>query len=181
MSARTAAIVAAIGYLVIGGFQVALALGAPLGHAAWGGKHRVLPTRFRVASGVAAGIWILGAVIVLGRAGWDISPFSNTVERWGTWVFVGLLAVGTLMNAASSSRWERFSGRRSRRSSPSSRGWSRRAEGHDPRLSRPPAPTSTGPAELDVLQARSSRSHVQSVPAGSDVLKLRVHVCSRNG
>jgi hypothetical protein len=107
VSARTAAIVAAIGYLGIAGFQVALALGAPLGHAAWGGKHRVLPTGLRVASGVAAVIWIVGALIVLGRAGFDVSPFSDGVERWGTWLFVGLLAVGTLMNAASSSRWER--------------------------------------------------------------------------
>ena len=99
---------AAIGYLGIAGFQVVLALGAPLGHAAWGGKHRVLPTRFRAASGVAAVIWIVGAVIVLGRAGWEISPLPESVERWGTWVFVGLLALGTVMNAASSSRWERF-------------------------------------------------------------------------
>jgi hypothetical protein len=108
VSARTAAIVAAIGYVGIAGFQVALALGAPLGHAAWGGKHRVLPSRLRVASGVAAVIWIVGAVIVLGRAGFEVSPFSDSVERWGAWVFVGLLVVGTLMNAASSSRWERF-------------------------------------------------------------------------
>jgi hypothetical protein len=100
--------VAAIGYLGIAGFQVALALGAPLGHAAWGGRHRVLPTRLRIASGVAAVIWTVGAVIVLGRAGFEVSPFSDTVERWATWLFVGLLAVGTLMNAASSSRWERF-------------------------------------------------------------------------
>jgi hypothetical protein len=108
VSAQTAAIVAAIGYLGIAGFQVALALGAPLGHAAWGGKHRVLPTRLRVASGVAAVIWIVGAVIVLGRAGFEVSPFSDTVDRSGTWFLVGLLAVGTLMNAASSSRWERL-------------------------------------------------------------------------
>ena len=32
----------------------------------------------------------------------------EVVERWGSWLFVGLLAVGTLMNAASSSRWERL-------------------------------------------------------------------------
>ena len=52
--------------------------------------------------------WILAALIVLGRAGFDVSPFSDVVERWGTWVLVGLLPIGGLMNIASSSRWERY-------------------------------------------------------------------------
>jgi hypothetical protein len=108
MSARTAAIVAAIGFAGIAGFRVALALGAPLGNAAWGGKHRVLPPNLRVGSAVAAAIWLVGAAIVPDRAGFDVSPIPTGVERVGTWLFVGLLGLGTLMNAASSSRWERF-------------------------------------------------------------------------
>ena len=50
----------------------------------------------------------MAAVLVLGRAGFDVSPFPDAVERWGTWVVFGLLAIGTLFNLASSSRWERF-------------------------------------------------------------------------
>jgi len=36
---RSAAVAAAVGFLVIAAFQLALALGAPLGRAAWGGTH----------------------------------------------------------------------------------------------------------------------------------------------
>jgi hypothetical protein len=105
---QTAAVLAAAGFVVIAAFQTALALGAPLGHAAWGGRQPRLPTRLRIGSAVAAVIWILAALIVLGRAGFEISPFSDAVERWGTWILVGLLPVGALMNFASSSTWERY-------------------------------------------------------------------------
>ena len=69
---QTAAILAAVGFLGIAGFQLALALGAPLGHAAWGGAHRVLPHRLRLASAIAAVVWVTGALIVLGRAGSNV-------------------------------------------------------------------------------------------------------------
>jgi len=108
ITTRTAAILAAAGFLVIAVFQAALALGAPLGHAAWGGRQARLSTRLRIGSAVAVVFWILAALIVLGRAGFDVSPFPDVVERWGTWVLVGLLPVGALMNIASSSRWERY-------------------------------------------------------------------------
>jgi hypothetical protein len=108
VTARTAAVLAAAGFLTIAGFQVALALGAPLGHAAWGGRQRHLSTRLRIGSAVAVVIWILAALIVLGRAGFQVSPLPHAVERWGTWILVALLPVGALMNVASSSRWERY-------------------------------------------------------------------------
>jgi hypothetical protein len=107
-AARTAAAFAATGFVVIAAFQAALALGAPLGHAAWGGRQPRLPTRLRIASAVAVVFWIVAALIVLGRAGFEVSPFPDVVERWGTWVLVVLLPLGALMNIASSSRWERY-------------------------------------------------------------------------
>jgi hypothetical protein len=105
---RTAAMAAAVGFLVIAAFQVALALGAPLGRAAWGGAYEQLPMGLRIASGVAAGVWLLAALIVLGRAGFQGVPLPGAVLRWGTWVLVSLLFVGAVMNVASSSGWERF-------------------------------------------------------------------------
>jgi hypothetical protein len=103
-----AASVAAVGFLLLVGFQLALALGAPWGRAAWGGGHNRLPLGLRIASGFAAVIWIVAAFVVLGRAGSGVSPVPIGVARWGNWVLVGLLALGALMNFASSSRWERF-------------------------------------------------------------------------
>ena len=108
ISERTAAVVASVGFLVIVAFQAALALGAPLGEAAWGGAHRRLPTPLRIGSAVAVAIWLLAAVIVLGRAGFELVSLPSGVERWGGWAVAGLLIVGAVMNAASSSRWERF-------------------------------------------------------------------------
>jgi len=106
---RTAAMAAAGGFLVIAAFEAALALGAPLGRAAMGGFYeQQLPIGLRIASGVAVGVWLLAALIVLGRAGFKVVPLPAGVLRWGTWGLVGLLFVGAVMNIASSSGWERF-------------------------------------------------------------------------
>ncbi len=88
-------------------FQLALAAGLPLGDAAWGGQHRVLPLRLRLGS--------LAAATLLGLATWVILARSGVVEpgpeplaiRVSTWVFAGYLALNTLGNLASKSPLER--------------------------------------------------------------------------
>lgn len=107
--AKSAAVVATLGFVFLAGFQVALAAGAPWGRAAWGGAHEGrLPAGLRIASGVAALVWIAGALVVLGRVGYEVSALALSVTRWGTWVLFGLLVLGAVMNLASRSRWERF-------------------------------------------------------------------------
>jgi hypothetical protein len=108
VSPRTAAVVAALACVGIAGFQAALAAGAPLGLAAWGGGSATLATGYRIASGVAVVLGLLASVVVLERAGFDVSPLTGAFVRWGTWVVFGLSLVGALMNAASTSPWERF-------------------------------------------------------------------------
>jgi hypothetical protein len=104
-----AAMAAASGFLAIALFQVALAAGAPLGRAAWGGTHAgQLPTGLRVGSAIAVGVWILAAAIVVGRAGIVATPFPPALLQRGSWVLVALTLVGALMNFASPSPWERF-------------------------------------------------------------------------
>jgi hypothetical protein len=105
---RTAAVIVAGGLLVIASFQLALAGGAPLGRAAWGGKHHRLPIRLRQSSAVAVVIWAIAAAIVLARAGLLTIAGPPELVTWGTWVVVVLLALGAIVNFASSSRWERF-------------------------------------------------------------------------
>jgi hypothetical protein len=102
------AILAAIGFLAIAAFQVALALGAPLGRAAWGGAHDRLPTRLRIGSAIAVVVWVLAALIVLARGGSPVIGLPPTVVDWGTWGLAGLSVIGAVMNFASSSPWERF-------------------------------------------------------------------------
>lgn len=106
---RTAAVLAAVGFVVIAAFQLALALGAPFGEAAWGGRRPGrLPAGLRLASGIATVFWLLATLVVLARGGFDVPTIPSVVARWGTWALVGLLPLGALMNLISSSRWERF-------------------------------------------------------------------------
>ena len=62
----------------------------------------------RIASAFAVGLWVLAALIVLGRAGFQVSPLPPAFVRWGTWILVGVLPLGALMNFASPISWERF-------------------------------------------------------------------------
>lgn len=105
---RAVAVAATVGVVLVASFQVALALGVPWGRAAWGGAHSRLPTGLRIASGFAAVFWILAALVVLARAGYEASPVPLGVARWATWVLFALLVLGTLMNLASRSRLERL-------------------------------------------------------------------------
>jgi hypothetical protein len=107
-AARSAAAAAAVGFVLLAGFQLTLALGAPLGRAAWGGAHDRLPAGLRIASAFAAVFWVVAALAVLARAGYAWSPIPRVFAIWATWILFGLLVLGALMNLASQSRWERF-------------------------------------------------------------------------
>lgn len=106
---RRTAVVAALGFLIVIAFQLSLMVGAPFGAAALGGANPGrLPDELRVVSGVSAAIWTFATLIVLARGGFVILPLPRGLSRWGTWMLVGYLALGVLMNAASFSPWERF-------------------------------------------------------------------------
>lgn len=107
-----AAFVAVTLLLVIVAFQVALALGAPLGYASWGGRHPgVLPTRLRIASAVAAlvvyPLIIFAVLAAAGVIGAEWLPLDPRVLMWGLAVFLGL---GAIANFASRSPRERIWG-----------------------------------------------------------------------
>jgi hypothetical protein len=105
---RLIAIVGAVVFLAVAVFQVALALGVPLGELAWGGQQRLLPRSLRVGSALAAVIWLVAAVFVLERADVTALGLNDTVASVGVWVLTVLLAVGTIMNAISRSTKERL-------------------------------------------------------------------------
>ena len=103
-----AAVVAAAGFAVFATFQLALAVGAPFGEAAYGGTHMDLPAGLRIASAVAAIVYCLAALVVLRRGGYRGPLISTRVARVGTWMLAGLMSLGALVNFASPSDWERF-------------------------------------------------------------------------
>lgn len=88
-------------------FQAALALGAPLGHFAWGGQHKVLPARLRVGSAVSILIYALIDLVAWDRVG-AIDLLPDVFSAIAMWVIFAYFTVGILMNAVSRSKPERF-------------------------------------------------------------------------
>lgn len=89
------------------GFQLALAVGAPWGHFAWGGQHRVLPVGLRIGSVVSILVYALIAVIAWDRVG-TIDVFPDSFSEVAMWVIFGYFVLGIAMNAISRSKPERY-------------------------------------------------------------------------
>jgi hypothetical protein len=95
-----------LGALVV--FQGCLALGAPWGRLAWGGRHEGrLPGSLRVGSLVSIALDALFAVLLLDRAGLVDVVASDAVVRVAAWVLAGYLALGVVLNGISRSPAER--------------------------------------------------------------------------
>lgn len=104
-----AAIIALVVFAGLVVFQLALALGAPWGRAAYGGQAPgVLPRHFRISSAVASLVWAAVALIV-GRQG-GVPVWAPLPDAWlpvAIWVVVGLLAIAVVLNAITRSVVER--------------------------------------------------------------------------
>lgn len=109
---QIAGIVAVALLAVVVVFQLALALGAPWGAAAWGGAHQgVLPKRLRMASAIA-GVMVYPIIIalVLAASGLIDATWFSVGRSIAMWTLAGLLALGALGNFVSRSPRERLWG-----------------------------------------------------------------------
>jgi hypothetical protein len=97
------AVVAVVILAALAVFQVALVAGAPLGHFAWGGQYRVLPSRLRIGSAVSTVLYAVFAIII-----WAAVTRSSAVGDIGIWVLTAFFGLGVLMNGISRSRPERL-------------------------------------------------------------------------
>ena len=88
-------------------FQVLLALGLPLGKAAWGGRHRILPPALRLGSLAAVGILATAGWILLARAGMVAPGAEPVAVRTVAWIFAAYFGLNVLMNLLSRSPIER--------------------------------------------------------------------------
>ena len=105
MSDETAGVLAALVLLGVAGFQVAAALGAPVGRFTQGGQHHgALPRTNRIAAAGSVVLLVGMAAVVAGRVGRGPWPSPPDVLWWITVVY---LAVGVLLNLASRSVPER--------------------------------------------------------------------------
>jgi hypothetical protein len=106
-----AAVVGVVLVAVVGVFQIALALGAPLGKAAWGGKHEgILPVGLRIASG-AAGLLVYPLIALFILASTDLIAVDwLPTGKTGMWILTAFFTLGALANFASRSKSERIWG-----------------------------------------------------------------------
>ena len=106
--ARRAAIVAAVLYVLIAAFQLALALGAPWGRAAFGGAVEQPGPELRVSSVIAVIVWSAAALIILKRTGHAVwAPLPAKALPAAVWVLLALSVVSVLLNAITPSALER--------------------------------------------------------------------------
>lgn len=89
-------------------FQLLLVAGRPLGELAWGGAHRVLPRRLRIASAVAVLVYLGAALAVLEAAGVADVTAWRELPLIAVRVLAALFAIGVVANAISRSRKERL-------------------------------------------------------------------------
>lgn len=97
----------AFGWLAV--FQALLAMGAPLGHMAWGGAERVLSRQKRRASTCVVPIALFGLLLIYQSAtGQGI--LANWLVTPALWAFAGLFGLSFVGNAMTQSRIERLHG-----------------------------------------------------------------------
>lgn len=89
-------------------FQIALALGAPLGQFAWGGKHKNLPLNLRIGSIMSLFIYTGIAVCLLSKSGlYPIIPLGTLLDAL-VWIIFAYFVLGIFMNAISRSKRESY-------------------------------------------------------------------------
>jgi len=89
-------------------FQLALALGAPWGEMAMGGKFPGrLPPRMRIAAIVQIVVLVFITLIVLTRAGVILDEFSS-LSKSAMWAVVVFSLIGAILNTITPSKKERM-------------------------------------------------------------------------
>ena len=89
-------------------FQLSLALGAPMGQFAWGGKYKVLPRNLRIGSILSLIIYLGIAICLLSKSGIYQIIQQGTLLNILVWVIFVFLVLGIFMNAISRSKRERY-------------------------------------------------------------------------
>jgi hypothetical protein len=105
--ATAGAWVASAGFLLLLVFQLLLALVAPLGHLAWGVRHRVLPPPLKGARFLSAAVLLLGITAVLQKTGIVAHlPWPRVAETL-PWILAPVFLLSLLGSSWSESPWKR--------------------------------------------------------------------------
>lgn len=82
--------------------------GLPLGEYTLGGKYKVLPPKFRIASGISFFVQLFAVVIILQTGRIIDIGISHSVSRGICFFFAAFLSLNTIINFLSNSRKEKF-------------------------------------------------------------------------
>ena len=88
-------------------FQLMLALGAPFGNLAWGGKYKILPLSLRFGSFISVILFIIAGISVAEKADIIIILNQDELVTALVWFFVILFGLSTIGNITSKSKWEK--------------------------------------------------------------------------
>lgn len=89
-------------------FQAMLAAGAPWGHISYGGKHLgKLPMNYRIVSAVSVLVYLFFISVVIVYAS-ELNAYPESFSRAVLWAMVVFFGLGTIANAASRSKPERW-------------------------------------------------------------------------
>ncbi|MES2630825.1 MAG: hypothetical protein V4611_02620 [Patescibacteria group bacterium] len=88
-------------------FQISLIAGAPIGNYAWGGSHRVLPSKLKIGSAISILIYGLIAIVILAKVGMITLNIDQNLIDVFMWIIAGYFTLGIFMNAISRSKKER--------------------------------------------------------------------------
>lgn len=104
---RVAAVLFAVVTAGVVAFQLALALGAPWGAYAMGGRFSgAYPPTMRAAAVVQAALLVVVALVVLARGGVALRSWAR-FARWAMWVVVALSVLALVLNLITPSGGER--------------------------------------------------------------------------
>jgi hypothetical protein len=85
-----------------------LAFGLPFGELAMGGKHKVLPTQYRIACAISTVLLLLAIVALLQTGGFLSTGLPRNIVKGITYFFTFYLFINTIMNTFSKSKKERL-------------------------------------------------------------------------
>ena len=97
---RRAAQAVTIGFAALMVFEAGLAVGAPLGDAAWGGAHTHLTTGQRIGSAISVCFYLAAILVVRGRA----AGREERRYRWSIWALAVVLGASDEQRQRASSR-----------------------------------------------------------------------------
>ncbi len=103
-----ASVLGAVLFLFVTVMTLLAVCGLPLGEFTMGGRHRVLPVKYRLI-GISSLIVQIFAIIIILQAG-EIIPlwFSPSVTKYVCMFFAAYLSLNTVMNFFSQSKKERL-------------------------------------------------------------------------